>query len=125
MRVSANATPSPARGTVQGRDFYQQQLKQKVYPMNNDWTKLISGAFGIEDLKFALHPFDQERAAEMLRSALASGVDFKDYYATIETWMRNQLAKKHLPENLLEEHVKEQMSRVCDVSKYFSVNSQE
>lgn len=93
--------------------------------MNNDWTKLIPGTFGCEDVKFALNGFDQERTAEMLCAAISSEVDYKDYCAAIESWMRTALAKKHYPENLLEEHVKEQMARVCNVGNYFVVNSQE
>ncbi len=93
--------------------------------MSNEWKDLISGTFGCEDIKFALHPLDQERATEMLRVALDSEVDFKDYCANIELWMRNALAKKRFPKDLLEKHVKEQMSRVRDVSNYFSVNSQD
>lgn len=93
--------------------------------MNEDWKKMIPSTFGCADIKFALNLLDQERAAEMLCSALASGVDFKDYCATIESWMRDALANKRYPKNLLEEHVKEQMARVCDVSNYFVVNTQE
>ena len=93
--------------------------------MNDDWKRLISGSFGCEDIKFAMHPSDQSRAVEMLCAALASGIDFKDYLESIESWMREALSRKHFPKQLLEEHVKEQIRRVKEVGSYFSVNSSE
>lgn len=93
--------------------------------MNDDWKRLISGSFGCEDIKFALHTSDQKRAAEMLCAALTSGIDFKDYLVSIELWMRDALSKKNVPKQILEEHVKEQMRRVEEVGSYFSVNSSE
>lgn len=87
--------------------------------MVNDWEKLIPGAFGCDDLKFALHPCDRERAAEMLLEAIRGQTSFANFCEIIERWLRVEASKKGFKGEFFEKYVAEQMSRVRAVGSYF------
>lgn len=88
--------------------------------MNDDWKKLIPGAFGCEDLKFSLHSFDQERACEMLFEAIRNQISFSEYCETLERWLRSEASKRGYKRDLLESHVQEQLSRARSLESYFT-----
>ena len=88
--------------------------------MNNDWKDLISGTFGCEDLIFAGHHSNKERAEKLLIDALSNGIGFGDYINSIQQWLESAVEKKGSPKDFAESHIREQMARVRDVSIYFT-----
>ena len=48
------------------------------------WKDKVPGAFGSVDKKFAIHPNDSERAAELLEAANKEGVGLKEYLSEIK-----------------------------------------
>lgn len=52
-----------------------------------DWTKKISGCFGLEDRRFAGHPTDEQRAFELLTELRQEHVGWAEF----ERELRHQL----------------------------------
>lgn len=76
------------------------------------WKNGISGCFGIEDKKFALHSSDRANAQKVLSEALSSGAGFAEYKAAFREWLEN--------EGCNPEHVKKEMVRVSSLESYFT-----
>lgn len=76
------------------------------------WQDDISGCFGIEDKKFALHGSDRANAQKVLSEALLSGTGFADYKAAVKAWLEAQGCNP--------EHVKKEMERVSSLGSYFA-----
>jgi hypothetical protein len=74
------------------------------------WKDKIPGTFGVADKKFAGHPCDSERAAEMLKIAIKEGVGYSDYLEGIEDWLKSQ--------GCIQEHIDQEVIKVKNVSSY-------
>ena len=65
------------------------------------WTDQIPGCFGDEDLLFAVHPLDSQRAIEVLLAAKKDGVSLADLLNEFRTYLGGRTSN--------EEHISEQM----------------
>ncbi len=70
-------------------------------PKTKDWKTKLPRCFGILDHKFALHPLDEERAKQMMKSAFNSGASIDDFLSAITDYLASKGAKK--------KHIKEQL----------------
>lgn len=88
--------------------------------MSPSWKSMISGAFGAEDRQFAGHSENIERARKLLNAAIEQGATFKEYCDAIEKWLRNSCSRSKASQEVIEKHIKDQMTKVRDLESYFS-----
>lgn len=70
-------------------------------PKKKDWKTKLPGCFGTVDLKFALHPLDEERAKQMMKLAFKSGASIDDILSAIAGYLDSKGAKRrHIEEQL-------------------------
>jgi hypothetical protein len=64
-------------------------LKRSYSLMNTHttWQDRISGCFGHQDGRFAVHPLDEKRAKELIKEAKASGASRDDFEKEIERYL--------------------------------------
>ena len=86
----------------------------------HDWKDLISGTFGCEDLQFAMHSLDRERAVAMLTRALDAKIGFAVYCGAMENWLRDTACRKGWKSQQLENLIATQMGCVRDLKTYFA-----
>ena len=67
----------------------------------NDWKKRLPRCFGILDDKFALHPFDLERAKNMIALAFEAGASQDDICDAITEY----LTSKGRPQSHINEQI--------------------
>jgi hypothetical protein len=73
-----------------------------------DWRDRVPACFGDQDLVFASHPTDEERAKQAIREAKAAGASRDDF----EKEMVWHIYKKVAADGFLQEHIKEQVRRL-------------
>jgi hypothetical protein len=84
---------------------------EQNYIMKKDLQKLINGSYGDQDLEFAGHPLDIERAAMSLQLAFELKIGFKEYLLMHEHFLKGRAVSI--------EHIEEQIEKVRDLSSYF------
>ena len=73
-----------------------------------DWRDRVPACFGEQDLIFASHPTDEERAKKAIREAKAAGASRDDF----EKEMVWYIYKNVTADGFLQEHTKEQVRRL-------------
>ena len=73
-----------------------------------DWRDRVPACFGDQDLIFASHPTDEERAKKAIREAKAAGASRDDF----EKEMVWHIYKNVTADGFLQEHTKEQVRRL-------------
>ena len=71
------------------------------------WRDRVPACFGDEDLIFASHPMDEERAKQAIREAKAAGAS--DDFEKEMVW---HIYKTVTADGFLQEHIKEQVRRL-------------
>ena len=79
--------------------------------MKKKLQKLINASYGDQDLEFAGHPLDIERAAKSLELAFELKIGFREYLLMHEDFLKGRTVSI--------EHIEEQIERVKDLSSYF------
>lgn len=72
-----------------------------------NWTTKIAGCFGSDDLEFAMHANDEQRALEMFRTAFSEGASINDVLTAIKDRVRSK--------NGDAAHVKKQLDRALNL----------
>lgn len=57
---------------------------------DNEWVKLIGGAFAFMDAPFAVHPKDEERAYDYRERAKLAGLNWSDVERHMNLYMDSQ-----------------------------------
>jgi hypothetical protein len=73
-----------------------------------DWQKRVAACFGNQDVIFAVHPMDEERAKQAIREAKAAGASRDDF----EKEMVWHMYKNFTAEGLQQQHMKDQVRRL-------------
>lgn len=76
-----------------------------------NWKNKIANAFGCEDKKFASHPIDLEKAAELLFTAIEENASYTEYVSAIKEWLES-----HGCSSL---HIDKEIEKVESISSYF------
>ncbi len=72
------------------------------------WQERVPACFGNQDVIFAVHPLDSERAKEAIAAAKAAGASRDDF----EKEMVWHIYKSVTAEGMLQPHIKEQVGRL-------------
>lgn len=70
------------------------------------WKSKVSGTFGDQDLKFAGHELDTERALDLLKECYKSNVPLQEVLDEVERYLRSKKANDKL--------IKTQVDKVRD-----------
>lgn len=68
------------------------------------WKKKVSGTFGAQDLIFAGHPLDADRALELLKECYKSNIPLQDVLDEAESYLKSKGAQA--------QHVQEQLEKI-------------
>lgn len=72
-----------------------------------EWKKQVPGAFGIQDVRFAVHALDRERAKAAVAAAKAAGATFEDFEKEV-VW---HCYKNYKAPGRQQDHIAEQVKR--------------
>lgn len=65
------------------------------------WQQKIPGAFGDQDLVFAEHPLDADRALDLLKDCYQSDIPLKDVIDEVEKYLKaNGATTQHITDQL-------------------------
>ena len=70
------------------------------------WQQRVPGAFGCQDVIFAVHPSDENRAKEAIKDAKAAGATFPDFEKEV-VWHCYQNVTAP---GMLQEHIADQVA---------------
>ncbi len=69
-----------------------------------DWTQKIPGCFGSDDLNFAGHPCDAERAFDLLKECRDQNVGLQELENAVRQFLASKTANK--------QHIADQIKRI-------------
>lgn len=71
------------------------------------WKQKIAGGFGSQDVIFASHPLDEQRAKEAIKDAKAAGAQFADFEKEV-VW---HVYKNFTAPGIQQDHIEKQVAR--------------
>ena len=67
------------------------------------WKNKISGTFGTQDLYFAMHPLEANKALDLLKECYNSNIPLQDVLNEAEQFLKNKNANAQYIQNQLKE----------------------